>query len=318
MEVATWMDRIAGTFLKEARPFTNKRDINWRTVKIFSGVTIGVALLVILLLPNTAPERDSFSERGEASSGVRVPFHTDPTQDALVQLQGSGAVAVPGNLDHLYRSAGSGGSGGPGARQNSSMILMRAGGDSRTQLPPSSKILVRLTEGLTLSGHALPVIGVVEKDVAHEDTLAIPQGSKLLGDASFNDGAARASVNFRAIIFPDGRQRALSALGMGLDGEAGVGGNVGSNGVKNTVGKVITRFVGAYAEGSITRSETGVSRGGAENGLRQAIAETAKDQANDFGEDLKKERRWIELSSLVRFHAVLTDGFTFQDPGSTR
>lgn len=198
------------------------------------------------------------------------------------------------------------------------MILMRAGGDSRTQLPPSSKILVRLTEGLTLSGHALPVIGVVEKDVAHEDTLAIPQGSKLLGDASFNDGAARASVNFRAIIFPDGRQRALSALGMGLDGEAGVGGNVGSNGVKNTVGKVITRFVGAYAEGSITRSETGVSRGGAENGLRQAIAETAKDQANDFGEDLKKERRWIELSSLVRFHAVLTDGFTFQDPGSTR
>lgn len=318
MEVAAWRDRIAGAFLKEAQPFTNKRDINWRTVKVFSGVTVGVALLVILLLPNAESEQSSFNERNTASSAAKTTVYSDPTQDALVQLQGSGSVIVPGSLDHLYRSTGGGGSGGTSARQNSSMILMRAGGDSRTQLPPGSKIQVRLTEGLTLSGNALPVIGVVQKDVIHQDVLAIPQGSKLLGDASFNEESARATVNFRAIIFPDGRQRAISALGMGLDGEAGVSGNVRSDGVKNTIGKVITRFVGAYAEGSITRSEMGVSRGGAENGLRQAIAETAKDQANDFGESLKKERRWIELSSQDRFFAVLTDGFTFQDPGSTR
>ena len=314
MEVAGWKDRIVGAFLKEAQPFTKKRDINWNAVKTFFGISLGVALLVILILPSSEPEAENFHERKESASSGRAPVYSDPTQDTLVQIQGGTSVS----LDHLYRSGSGGGTGSAGPRQGSSMILMRDGGDSKTQLTPGSKIPVRLLEALTISGRTLPVIGVVERDVAHESTLAIPQGAKLLGDASFSDASDRASVNFQSIIFPDGRQRTLAALAMGLDGADGIRGNVRSDGMKNTIGKVVTRFVGAYAEGSISRSEMGVSKGGAENGLRSAIAETAKDQANAFGEDLKKERRWIELSSGERFNAVLTEAFIFQDPGSTR
>jgi hypothetical protein len=61
----------------------------------------------------------------------------------------------------------------------------------------------------------------------------------------------------------------------------------------------------------------GANQGGHENGLRNAVAQTATDRANAMGEELQKERKWIELQSGSETFAVLNQPFTFRDAGAT-
>ena len=158
---------------------------------------------------------------------------------------------------------------------------------------------------------------IVSKDVASDNGTAIPSGSKVLGDASFDSDSDRATINWRSIILPDGRERPFSAVGVGRDGQVGVGGRVRSDGMKNAAGQTLTRFVGAYAAGSMSTGMLGANQGGHDNGLRNAVAQTATDRANAMGEDLQKERKWIELDSGAETFAVLNQPFTFRDAGAT-
>lgn len=315
MEVMTIKDRLSKLLLKDALPLTKKRDVNWSAVKKFAGIGIGVAVLVVLFLPAPKEEQTTFYEKSERGSSNAIA-ENNPTQDTLAQLQGAGTnvAAVPSSLDHLYRSE----SGGGASRdRNSSMILTRGGSDSRTQLPSGSRILVKLLQGAIVANQAMPVIAVVAKEVVQEDSLAIPQGAKLFGEVSFDDGSERAQVSWRSIQFPDGRERQLNAIGVGQDGQVGVNGKIHSDAVKNTIGQTLTRFIGAYAEGSMQRGPLGANQGGGDNGLRNAVAETAKDRAEAWAEGMKKERKWIELKAGAEFYAVVTQAFTFRDPGAT-
>ena len=61
----------------------------------------------------------------------------------------------------------------------------------------------------------------------------------------------------------------------------------------------------------------GAAPGGAENGLKNAVAETAKARADTWAEDLKKEKKWIELEAGAESFAVLNQPFSFRDPGAT-
>lgn len=316
MEIATLRDWLSKIILKDAIPLTKKRDVNWSAVKKFAGIGIGAAVLVVLFLPATKEEQTAFYEKSERGSSTAIA-ENNPTQDTLAQLQAArtNVAAVPSSLDHLYRNESGGG--GSSRDRNSSMILTRGGADSRTQLPSGSRILVRLMQGAVVANQAMPVIAVVAKDVVQEDNLAIPQGAKLFGEVSFDDGSERAQVSWRSIQFPDGRERQLNAIGVGQDGQVGVNGKIHSDALKNSIGQTLTRFIGAYAEGSMQRGPLGANQGGSDNGLRNAVAETAKDRAEAWAEGMKKERKWIELSSGAEFYAVVTQAFTFRDPGAT-
>jgi type IV secretory pathway VirB10-like protein len=162
----------------------------------------------------------------------------------------------------------------------------------------------------------LPVIALVTKDVFHEDNLAIAEGSKIFGEASFDEASDRAQISWKTIQLPDGKERPLGALGISLDGQVGVEGVIHSEAMKNTIGQTVTRFIGAYAEGSMQRGALGANQGGNENGWRNAVAETAKDRTEAWAEDMKKEKKWIELKAGTELFAVLTQPFVFRDPGS--
>ncbi|MEK6554611.1 MAG: hypothetical protein AABZ31_05190, partial [Bdellovibrionota bacterium] len=133
----------------------------------------------------------------------------------------------------------------------------------------------------------------------------------------FYEGGERPKNEWRSVQLPDGRERSLSAIGVGVDGQPGVSGRVHSDALKNAVGQTLTRFIGAYAEGSMQRGALGGSPGGRDNGLKNAIAETARDGAETWANDLKKEKRWIEISNGTEFYANLTANFAFRDPGAT-
>ena len=311
------------SFLKESKPFTSKRDVKWYKVYGLLGLFLFLTIVAILFWPSSKLDQEIFQEKAEHGSLNQKEFSdTDSGNETIKQFQESrsNAQRVHGSLDYLYRPdtvTGSGRSGGNSPDRNSSMILSRGGTDTRTQLSSGTRVAIRLTGNTTIANQGMPVVGIVSLDVSSEGGTAIPSGSKVLGDASFDEDSERASINWRSIILPDGRERPFSAIGIDRNGQVGVGGKIRSDGVKNALGQTLTRFVGAYAAGSMNTGAFGANQGGNTNGFRNAIAQTATDRANSMGEDLQKERKWIELQSGSETLAVLNQPFSFRDAGAT-
>ncbi|MFN8789995.1 MAG: TrbI/VirB10 family protein [Bdellovibrionales bacterium] len=320
MEVAmqnTLIDRLKNLAFKEKSYFLSRREINWGSLGKCALAALCVGIVGILLIPAPRDLPVGFSEQAQPGEKPYV-VASDPTQETIHQLsKGSNSRSAPADLSHLYASPSIGGGSTTDDSRNSSMILARGGLDARTQIPAGSRIAVRLVERAIVANQAMPIIGVVSQDYAHDDTVAIPRGSKIFGDVSFDESGERASVNWRSVQFPDGRERQLSAIGIGTDGQVGISGRVHSETMKNVVGQTLTRFIGAYAEGSMKRGTLGENPGGVENGWKNAVSETAKDQAENWANDLKKEKRWIEISNRTEFFAVLTANFSFRDPGTS-
>lgn len=315
----SFFERFKNVAFKEKSYFLNRREINWKSLVKCGLIALTLGVLGILMIPAPQVPTGEFHESANISSSEQ-PMGTNPTQETVSQFSGAYASSVPSSLSHLYASSGGyggGSSNGSGDERNSSMILARGNLDSKTQLPPGSRLSVRLYEKAIVANQGMPVIGLVTRDFIHEDSVAVPQGSKLFGDVSFDDGGDRAKVDWKSVQFPDGRERQLSAIGVATDGQVGVPGRVHSAALKNTVGQTLTRFVGAYAEGSMQRGALGGNPGGQDNGWKNAIAETAKDRTEAWATDLQKEKRWIEVSNGTEFYAVLTANFAFRDPGAT-
>jgi len=325
MEAIMKEDSLEGLkhyFLKEPKPFVAKREFNWSKLQFVGFGVLGIVVLAIVFWPASKPDQATFHEKAEAGSlNQTKQAENDPTQEAIKQLQESQANVnqVHGSLDYLYKpsiATGSGGGGG-GKDRNSAMILSRSGSDSRTQLSSGTKVMIRLSGKTTIANGSMPVVGIVSSDVTSDSGTAIPSGSKVLGDASFDADNEQASITWRSIILADGRERAFSAISQGRDGQMGIDGNIHSDGVKNAVGQTLTRFVGAYAAGSMNTGAFGAKEGGNVNGMRNAIAQTATDRANSMGETMQKERKWMELESGTETVAVLNQAFSFRDAGAT-
>ncbi len=313
------VDRLKNMFLKEPIPFATRREPNWKAIKWAGIGLVSVTIFCLLIYSPKAPEETTYHEKVDPGSTQSASAESAPSDTAFAQMQ-QGRVnmnSVPRSLDYLYsRSNGGGGSSqGATGNRNSSMIITRGGLDSKTQLPPGTRIKVKIIEQAIVANQSMPVIGLVAGDYVHEDGLAIPKDSKLFGEVSFDEASDRAQFSWRSLQFPDGRERPISAIGVGFDGQVGVEGKIHSNAMKNTVGQTLTRFIGAYAEGSMQRGALGGNPGGNDNGWKNAIGETAKDRADAWADDLKKEKKWIELRAGTESFAVLNQPFTFRDPG---
>ena len=310
---------------KDAKFLSSKKEVNWKFVKLVSIVGVCVAVVVLLLLPEPKPEVREFHNSGDpvAQAPEEKKEEPNPNQDTWEQMKASQSSATSalkgvGQYNSYLgggASSGSGGGSGSSKNHNSSMVLSRAGSDSRLSLPSGSVMNVRIISRVTVSTDPMPVMAIVTNDVVHESMLAIPRGSKLFGEATFDESTEKAQVSWKSVVMADNRRRDIQAMAITSDGQAGIYGNVRSNAFKNVAGSTITRFIGAYAEGSMTRSMLGVSTGGVENGLKQAISETAKDQAEQYGNDLKKEKKWVEIDANTEAQAVVTAPFQFRDVG---
>ena len=96
-------------FLKEPKPFTSKREVNWSKVQTWAISLVGVLILGLLVMPTSEPEQDTFHEKAERGSLAKaIPAENDPTQETIRQLQESqvNVKQVHGSLDYLYRPSG--------------------------------------------------------------------------------------------------------------------------------------------------------------------------------------------------------------------
>jgi type IV secretory pathway VirB10-like protein len=318
--------KIKLLLFKDAKFLSSKKEVNWKFIKLVSIVGIVVAVVVLLLLPEPKPEVREFHNGTDsiAQTTEQKKEEPNPNQDTWEQMKASqtsasSALKSVGSYSNYLgggiSGGGSSGSSGSSKNHNSSMVLSRADSDSRLSLPSGSVLKVRIVSRVTVSTDPMPVMGIVTSDVVHESMLAIPNGSKLFGEVTFDESTEKAQVAWKSIVMADNRRRDIQAIAITSDGQPGIFGNVRSNALKNVAGNTITRFIGAYAEGSMTRSLLGASTGGAENGFKQAVSETAKDQAEQYGNDLKKEKKWVEIEANIETHAVITAPFQFRDVG---
>lgn len=303
---------ISSFFLKEKLPFAPRAEVDWQRVKTCAFSAVGIGVAILLFLPPAS--KNSRTLNPDISVEITEPVHRDsgtPTDRALeLMSSASGHTnSRPFGLGTRAQAAG--------AKTENSMIVAREGSERGSHLPAGSRIQVKLTDNAVVADQAMPVIGEVLADALADGSVAIPRGSKVFGQISFDASSERARIDWKSIRFPDGRERPFAGIGVGEDGQVGVEGDVRSQFARNVGGQMLTRFVAAYAEGSMQKGPLGSSEGGSENGLKYAVAETAKDRANAWAEGLSKESKWIEVSQKQSFAIVLTQAFAFRDPGFT-
>lgn len=198
-----------------------------------------------------------------------------------------------------------GSTGGGSMNYNTSTLLNSSGGNAKTQIRAGLRLPLVIRDKFIVSDSPVPILAELILNTTTESGLALPARTSFYGEASFQRGGNRAQVRFTRISLPSGEIRPISGIGVGKDGQPGLPGRVYSDGVRNTAGQVVTTFVGGLAAGSVETDALGRSRGGFENGLLTAIAVTAKDRAQDYGEKMKAEREWIEVPDGFECDALI-------------
>jgi Bacterial conjugation TrbI-like protein len=127
----------------------------------------------------------------------------------------------------------------------------------QSQLPAGTEIVAHTTNAIS-SGLESPVIAVVDRSVELNDSVIIPQGSRVIG---YTAGAVkdRINVRFTSVLLPNNRELAVSGLALMKDGSAGLVGKVEGSGhpilsgaarVGTGAAVVATEFAG---QGSLTQ-----------------------------------------------------------------
>jgi hypothetical protein len=298
--LATMKEHLKGLFVKKAA-FSQKTELKISSFKWMGLVFVLVFVCVVLLMPDEVPIQ--FAEKMEKEK---------------IQLEESVEPKSAPNSNKLWaapkRESSRGGYSAE-VNHNTSMLLGSSGGNAKNQLRSGTRLPLRILDKVIVSQDSVPVLAELLLDGVTDSGLRLPAGTKFYGEATFTKGAERASVVFKQISLPSGQIKALGARALGKDGQPGIEGRVYSDGMKNTAGQVLTTFVGGLAAGSIQTDIFGRSKGGLENGLLSAVADTARGKAQNYGENLKAEREWIEIRSGAECDALLSESMDLQYGG---
>lgn len=281
---------------------TQKRQVNWSAVKAVCIGLVVVFVATVLLLPNES--QVSFRETVEVQRLNEVDSNSEDRPQPLAATRSEDLWAAP-----KYNSTQ-----GVGleVNHNTSMIVGSGGQNSKTQVRAGQRLPLRILDRFIVSDQPVPVLADLLFAVETDAGLSLPPGTRFYGQATFQKGQERAQIRFTQISLPDGQIKQVQGLALGKDGQPGVSGNIRTDGAKNTAGQVLTTFIGGLAGGSIQTDVFGNSRGGVQNGLMAAVATTAKDRAQSYGEKLKTEREWIEVEAGTEFDGAFEQSLELQ------
>jgi hypothetical protein len=296
--------KIKGSFFQKS-DVSQKTDINFGAFKALGAIAIVVFVAVVFIMPTDVPVE--FTEKIDRPQNnqdmVNESSEVMKKETTAENLWGSPKMALPGGM------------GTSQVNYNTYMVIGSKDGNAKTELRAGVRLPLRFLDKVVVSQEPVPVLAELILDSESDSGLKLPAGTRFYGEASFQKGSDRATVRFSQISLPSGQIRKISALALGKDGQPGVVGRIFSDGMKNSVGQVLTTFVGGLAAGSMETDILGRSKGGIENGLLGAVAATAQSRAQAYGEKLKTEREWIELGLGVECDAVLSDAIRLQEGG---
>ena len=292
---------VTDLFVKKSE-FSEKHEINFGRLKLLAFTGGIVFIVVVLFLPDEA--NLEFSSKIDTTKNDHAP------EDAAAAKKDTtaGALWSPQRLN--LPSHGE-------ANQNTPMVLSPKGGNAKTQLRAGIRVPLRILDKFIVSDSAVPILAEAISNVSTDSGLFLAAGTKFYGEASHQKDSDRATIHFSQISLPSGEIRPISAIGLGKDSQPGVPGLVHSDAMKNTAGQMLTTFIGGFASGSMQTDFLGGSRGGVQNGLLNAVASTAKDRAQGYGEKLKNERQWIEVLQGAECDAAFSDSLNLQTGGDS-
>lgn len=299
--------KIKSLFVKKSG-VSEKREINFRSIKFLLMGGIIIFILVIFLLPTE--QEIEFTEKMNHPEMTAIKDEeskkSDPSPNLASQMWNSNSTSTLKNF---------GGGSASQINYNTSMIVGSKNGNAKTQLRAGTHVPLRIMDKFIVSQESVPILAESILATVTDSGLNLPAGTRFYGEANFQKGTERATITFRQISLPNGEIKAIGGMALGKDGHPGVSGSISSDGLKNSVGSVITNFVAGYATGSMETNLLGNSKGGVENGLKAAIASTAKESANSYGEKLKTQREWIEVAAGTECDALLSESLLLQETG---
>ena len=297
----SFVDQVNRIFVSNTEG-TQKRQVNWSAVKAVCIGLVVVFVATVLLLPNES--QVSFRETVEVQRLNDVDLSSEAHPRLRAATRSEDLWAAPKyNSTHGV---------GQDVNHNTSMIVGSGGQNSKTQVRAGQRLPLRILDRFIVSDQPVPVLADLLFAVETEAGLRLPAGTRFYGHATFQKGQERAQIRFTQISMPDGQIKQVQGLALGKDGQPGVAGNIRTDGAKNTAGQVLTTFIGGLAGGSIQTDVFGNSRGGIQNGLMAAVASTAKDRAQSYGEKLKTEREWIEVEAGTEFDGAFEQSLELQ------
>lgn len=282
-----------------------KAEINSQALRRMAVSLFFIFVAVVMLMPDEQAVEFAEKIAPKAESGDSTVDDRGPDL-----YEGSAAARALWGTPKPTLSLGSGN--GSQVNHNTSMILGSSSGNAKVQLRAGVRLPLRIIDKFIVSAEPVPILAELLLDAVTDSGLRLPAGTRFYGEASFQKGSERAAVQFRQVSLPNGQIRTLNGIAVGKDGQPGIAGRVYSDGFKNTAGSVLTTFAGGLAAGSVETDIMGRSRGGLENGLLTAIAATAKERAQAYGEKMKAEREWIEVSAGTECDALLNEPMNLQ------
>lgn len=305
-DVWQWTLECFNNLLFVQQPGTDKQELRFSRLKWIAIAGIVLFVIVVLFMPQ---ENDiQFSQKGDGAAHRQTESTSGKGTSSSAKGQASSLWGSP-------KLSYPGGSEGSKANHNTSMIVGPKGGNAKTQLRAGTRLPIRIIDKFVVSQDQVPILAELILDSVTDSGLRLSAGTRFYGEASFQKGGERAGIQFKQISLPNGQIRTISGIAAGKDGQPGVQGHVFSDGMKNTAGQVLTTFVGGLAAGSMQTDVFGRSRGGVENGLLNAVSQTAQSRAQMYGEKLKTEREWIEVVAGQEADAVLRESINLQEGG---
>ncbi|MDP2643556.1 MAG: TrbI/VirB10 family protein [Desulfobacterales bacterium] len=102
--------------------------------------------------------------------------------------------------------------------------------DHKIGIPSGTNIPALLENRIFSFNVAAPVIAIVAKDFLWKGEIAVPEGSKFLGEASVLKTLDRINVRFDLLVLPDGTERRIHGIALASDGAGGIKGKVEKHG----------------------------------------------------------------------------------------
>ncbi len=292
-------------FLTEKCPFSQKRQLKTRNIKIAAALVLTAAIAFILFAGGSA-EREW--KQSEAATAKAEDLTNHGRSSA--QSQGSeGSVGMGGGWGSSQATAAAnsygaraGGSGVSNRQYTSSQIVRGSGdgGASGFGLPMGSTVPVRLLNTLLSSDSSQPVMAEVLQDAAWRNSVLIPAGARAVGTASFDNAAKRLQIRFHTFVYPQGDQHPVSALALLSDGSSGLPGDFHSGTAKKEVGRFLGEFIGGLADGMKDRQAGGQSGiafepGSLKNGILNGATISSLGQAKSFSEGMQNVHPYLEV-----------------------
>ncbi len=286
-------------FLEEMCPFTQRRKVKWKSVKLVGFGTLALGIFALLAFSPSAQKNEVAEAHQSSGSNTK-------SESTTQQSRGG---------DDPFSSGRGSYSGSKGSRQYSaSQVVKRGEGNGGDKLPMGSTIPAKLTNTVLSSDSNSPVIAEIADEIYWKNGIMIPSGTKAIGQGALDDTTERLQVRFHTLVFPEGDQHSLSALALLGDGSSGLAGDFHSRTFPKQAGRFFGTFVGGLAQGlkdKDSRGQAGIvfEPGSLKNGLLNGVATSSLDQANYLAQDTERLKPYLEVPGGTTFLLYLEHNY---------